>query len=319
MTNKMTRRAFVAAGSGVALMSGLLPGIASAEGAEVPFSTGTAKPAFKAPPGTCDAHFHIYDSRFPAAPNASLIPPDASLADYAKLRDRLGFQRSVVVQPSTYGTDNSCLLEALAELGDSARGIAVVDTSVTDDELQRLDAGGVRGIRFNMGRAGATTVEMIEPLSRRGADLGWHVQLHMRGDDIATHADLLRGLPVTVVFDHLGRLPMPQGMDHPAFTVVRDMLADGRAYTKLSSLYQDSASGAEGRYADMGEIARAYIAAAPERVLWASDWPHPSPGPSGIKPDDALLMDLCAEWAGDDATRQKLFVDNAATLYGFGA
>jgi predicted TIM-barrel fold metal-dependent hydrolase len=311
MTTVFSRRTVIAAGAGAALIAGL-----PLQAQEMPYSTGNGKPAFKAPPGTCDAHFHVYDSRFPAAPNASLVPPDASLADYAKLRERLGFQRSVIVQPSTYGTDNSLLLQAMGELGDAARGVAVVDTSVTDEELQRLDEAGIRGIRFNLGRAGATTVEMIVPLADRVQSLGWHVQVHMKADDIAKNAALLRSLPVTVVIDHLGRLPMPGGMSHPAFAVVRDMLAEGRAYTKLSSIYQDSVVSAPG-YPDIAEVARAYIGAAPDRVLWATDWPHPSPGPSGLKPDDARLMDLAAEWAGDDATRQKIFVDNAATLYGF--
>lgn len=310
----LTRRQVVQ-GTALAAVAGfvLSPTVVDAQG--VPFSAGTAGPKFKAPPKTCDAHFHIYNSKFPAAANASLIPPDASVGDYRRLKERLGFERSVIVQPSTYGTDNSCLLEALAELGDAARGIAVVDTSVTDAELKRLDASGIRGIRFNLGRAGATTVDMIEPLSKRVADLGWHIQVHMKGDDIAKHAALFQGLPVTIVFDHLGRIPQPDGTAHPAFKVVADLLEKGKAYTKLSSIYQDTLVGAP-TYEDMGTLAKAFLALAPERVLWATDWPHPSPGKSG-KPDDALLLDLCAKWAGDDATRQKIFVDNAAGLYGF--
>jgi predicted TIM-barrel fold metal-dependent hydrolase len=289
---------------------------AAAKSADVvPYSAGDNKPAFKAPADTCDAHFHVYDSRFPAAPNASLVPQDALVSDYEKLRNRLGFQRSVVVQPSTYGTDNACLLEALRVLGERARGIAVVDTSVSDQELKDLNQAGIRGIRFNLGRAGATTVEMIEPLSKRVAEFGWHIQVHMSGNDIAKNADLLGRLPVTVVFDHLGRIPQPDGIRHPAFAVVNALLEQGKAYTKLSSIYQDTVIGPPS-YEDMGAVAKAYIKAAPERVLWASDWPHPSPGKFG-RPNDATLMDLCAEWAGDEATRQKIFVDNAAKLYGF--
>lgn len=309
----MGRRKFIAGalGGAAALCSGL---DARSEEA-VPFSAGGERPKFKAPANTCDAHFHIYDSRFPAAPNASLIPPDASLEAYSKLRDRLGFERSVIVLPSTYGTDNSSMLSALGTLGARARGIAVVDTSVTDETLKQLDKAGVRGIRFNLGRAGATTVDMIEPLSRRVAELGWHIQLHMLGDDIATNADLLKRLPVTVVFDHLGRIPQPAGTGHPAFAIIGSLLEKGKAYVKLSSIYQDTKVGPPS-YEDMGALARGYLKVAPDRVLWASDWPHPSPGKFG-RPDDAVLMDLAAEWAGDDATRQKIFVDNAAGLYGF--
>lgn len=308
----LTRRQMLQ-GTAVAAAAVLSPATAFAQ--EVPFSVGTARPKFKAPPKTCDAHFHIYNSKFPAAANASLIPPDASVSDYRRLKERLGFERSVIVQPSTYGTDNSCLLEALAEFGDAARGIAVVDTSVSDAELKRLDGAGIRGIRFNLGRAGATTVEMIEPLSKRVADLGWHIQVHMKGDDIAEHAALFQNLPVITVFDHLGRIPQPAGKAHPAFKIVAGLLEMDKAYTKLSSIYQDTIVGPP-TYEDVGEIAKAYLALAPDRVLWASDWPHPSPGKAG-KPDDALLMDLCAGWAGNDATRQKVFVENAAGLYGF--
>ncbi|MBB5577612.1 putative TIM-barrel fold metal-dependent hydrolase [Rhizobium paranaense] len=137
----------------------------------------------------------------------------------------------------------------------------------------------------------------------------------MQGDDIAANADLMTRLPVTVVFDHLGRIPQPAGTGHPAFAVIVAMPEKGKAYVKLSSIYQDTKVGPPS-YEDMGALARAYLKMAPDRVLWASDWPHPSPGKFG-KPDDALLVDLSAEWASDDTTRQKIFVDNAAKLYGF--
>lgn len=312
MRGMIGRRGFIVGAAGIASTA-----VIERAGAQeaVPFSEGTGRPRFTAPPNTCDAHFHIYDGRFPAAANASLVPPDALVSDYKKLRDRLGIVRSVMVQPSTYGTDNSCLLSALSEMGTDVRGIAVVDTTVTDDVLKTLNEAGVRGIRFNLGRAGATTADMIEPLSKRVADLGWHIQVHMLGSDIAKHADLLGRLPVTVVFDHLGRVPMPDGVTHPAYAVVSGLLEKGKAYVKLSSIYQDTVVGPP-TYEDMGALARAYMKAAPDRVLWASDWPHPSPGKFG-RPDDARLMDLAAEWAGSDDIRQKIFVDNAAKLYGF--
>ena len=309
----MSRREFFAGTLAAAAAATILTNARASDA--VPYSSGDNKPKFKAPNNTCDAHFHIYDKRFPAAANASLVPPDALLTDYEKLRERLGFQRSVIVQPSTYGTDNACMLEALKNLGAKARGIAVVDTSVSDAQLKEFDDAGVRGIRFNLGRAGATTVEMIEPLSKRISALGWHIQVHMSGNDIAKNADLFARLPVAIVFDHLGRIPQPEGLKHPAFSLVSSLLEQGKAYTKLSSIYQDTAVGPPD-YDDVGAVARAYIEVAPERVLWASDWPHPSPGKFG-KPNDATLMDLCADWAGDDQTRQRIFVDNAAKLYGF--
>jgi predicted TIM-barrel fold metal-dependent hydrolase len=156
---------------------------------------------------------HIYDGRFPVAPNATLRPGNASVDDYRLLQKRIGTTRNVVVTPSTYGTDNACTLDAMAKLGASARGVAVVDTSVTDAELKRLNALGIRGIRFNLVQSGATTIDMLEPLSKRANDLGWHVQVHMLGDAIVENAGLLQRLPTPIVFDHMARIPEPAGVD----------------------------------------------------------------------------------------------------------
>ena len=150
----------------------------------VPYSSGTEAPKLKAPANACDCHMHIYDSRFPVAPTATLRPPDAHPSDYRLLQKRIGTTRNVIVQPSTYGTDNSCTLDAMAQIGPTARAVAVVDATVSDAELQRMASLGVRGIRFNLVQAGATTVDMIEPLSARVNELGWHIQIHMLGDQI---------------------------------------------------------------------------------------------------------------------------------------
>ncbi len=219
----------------------------------------------------------------------------------------------MVVTPSTYGTDNSVTLDALGKVGTTARGVAVVNDSVSDAELKRLADAGIRGIRFNLVQAGATTVEMLEPLSRRVNELGWHVQIHMLGDQIVKIEDVLQRLPSPIVFDHLARLPQPAGTDHPAFTVVRRLIDKGRAWVKLSGAYQDTKIGPPS-YADATKVAQAYVRAAPERMVWASDWPHPT---EKTKPDDAILFDLLAEWAPDDATRRRILVDNPAALYGF--
>ena len=279
----------------------------------VPYSSGTEPPKLKAPKDACDCHMHIYDGRFPVAPTATLKPPDALVDDYKRLQQRLGTSRNVVVTPSTYGTDNRVTLEAVQRLGPSARAVAVVDTSVTDDELKRMADQGVRGIRFNLVQAGATTVEMLEPLSRRVNDLGWHVQIHMLGDQIVKIEDILQRLPSPIVFDHLARIPQPAGVEHPGFTVVRRLLDKGRTWVKLSGAYLISKVGPPS-YADVTGIARAYVQAAPERMVWASDWPHPSPKE---KPDDAMLFDLLAAWAPDEAVRHRILVENPAALYGF--
>jgi predicted TIM-barrel fold metal-dependent hydrolase len=239
------------------------------------------------------------------------MQPDASVADYRLLQRRIGTARTVVVTPAAYHTDNAVTLDAIAQLGPQARGVAVVHPNVTDAELKRMAAGGVCGIRFTQydPRTAATTLDMIEPLARRVEPLGWHVQIHLRSDQIVAAADLLQRLPGTVVFDHLGRLS--GGVNDPAFTVIRRMLERGRTWLKLSGAYM---FGAPPAYAEALPIARAYIAAAPERVVWGSDWPHPT---EAEKPDDAVLVDLLSEWAPDDAMRHRILVENPAALYGF--
>jgi predicted TIM-barrel fold metal-dependent hydrolase len=259
---------------------------------------------------------HIYDSRFPVAPTAKLKPPDAAVDDYRRLQKRLGTTRAVVVTPSTYGTDNACTLDAMAKLGGTARGVAVVDASVADAELKRLNDLGIRGIRFNLVQAGATTIEMLEPLSKRVHDLGWHVQIHMLADAIVENSDLLKRLPSPIVFDHRARIPEPAGVDHPAFALVLSLLDKGHAWVKLSGAYMDTRTGPPA-YADVSKVARAYVKAAPERMVWGSDWPHPTEK-ADSKPDDAILFDLLADWAPDEATRNRILVDNPAALYGFG-
>ena len=292
-------------------------GIGSREGRAlppVPYSSGTDAPKLKLPANACDCHMHIYDSRFPFVANATLKPPDAHVQDYRLLQKRLGTTRNVVVQPSSYGTDNRCTLDAVEQLGSSARAIAVVDTSVTDAELKRLAAAGVRGIRFNLVQAGATTVDMLEPLSKRVNDLGWHVQIHMRGDQIVEIKELLQRLPSPIVFDHMGRIPASASIGHPAFGVIGKLIDKGQTWVKLSSAYQDSKVGAPS-YADVMGLAQAYVKAAPERMLWGSDWPHPTE--KGTKPDDAILLDLLADWAPEERTRRRILVENPEMIYGF--
>src|ERR1700729_91099 len=243
-------------------------GVAAAEAEHVaPWSSGTAPPKLKAPPNACDCHMHVYSSRFPAAPNVELRPPDASADAHRLLQKRLGTPRTIVVNPSTYGTDNSCTLDAIAQFGAGARGVAVIDTSVTDAELKRLNDLGIRGIRFNLVQSGATTIDMLEPLSKRVKDLGWHVQLHMLGGQVVEAADLLQRLPSPIVFDHLARIPQPAGLDHPAFALVLKLLDKGRAWVKLSGAYMETRTGAP-NYADVSTVARAYVKAAPERMVW---------------------------------------------------
>jgi len=282
----------------------------------VPWSVGTALPKTKAPPNAADCHHHIYSARFKVDPNSTLRPGDASVADYGLLQKRIGTSRNVVVQPSTYGVFNDGLVEALGEFGPSARGVAVVNTSVTDAELKRLDDARVRGIRFNLATpGGATSMEMLEPLAKRIAPMGWHVQFNMSADTTLAAKDILGRLPCQIVFDHLAHIPEPIGIGHPAFAVVLDLLQKGKAWVKLSGAYADTKIGPP-TYADSTAVAQAYVKAAPERLVWGSDWPHPSEK-DNAKPDDAILFDLLAQWAPVEAVRNRILVDNPAKLYGF--
>jgi D-galactarolactone isomerase len=281
---------------------------------QVKWSAGTASPRLKAPANAADCHHHIYDERYPADPTALLHPPDALVPDYRGLQTRLGTSRSVIIQPSTYGTDNRCAIDALAALGPSARMIAVVDEAVSDAELKRLHGLGVCGIRFNLAQAGATTPAMIAPLSRRIGALGWHVQINAPADRLLEIMPILERLAVPIVFDHLAHVPQPDGVKHPVYSKVRALVDKGRRWVKLSGAYLDTKVGPP-TYADSSAVARAYVKAAPERLVWGSDWPHPTE--LDHKPDDALLFDLLADWAPEAAVRHRILVENPQVLYGF--
>ena len=310
----MSRRGMLQAAAGVTV-GALLSERGNAQQA-VPWSRGTELPKTKAPANAADCHHHIYSAKFQVDPNSKLRPGDASVADYQLLQKRIGTTRHVVVQPSTYGIYNDGLVESLNAFGPSARGVAVVNTSVTDAELKRLDAAGVRGIRFNLATAPAlVTVDMLEPLAKRIAPLGWHVQFNMSAEMALAAKDVLNRLPCAMVFDHLAHLPEPAGIMHPAFGMVVDLMQKGKAWVKLSGAYADTKVGPP-TYADSTAVAQAYVKAAPERLVWGSDWPHPSEGVDK-KPDDALLFDLLAVWAADEAVRTRILVDNPVKLYGF--
>ncbi|HUP96537.1 MAG TPA: amidohydrolase family protein [Usitatibacter sp.] len=285
--------------------------------APVPNSAGTSTPRFKVPPGTCDCHLHVYDPHFPMAWPKLRATPDASVAEYRLLQQRLGTERAVVVQPAAYGVDTRGTVAAVQQLGlDRARAIAVLHPSVADAELSALHAGGVRGLRFTQHdpNTAVTSADMIEPLARRIQEMGWHTQLHLRGDQIVELQALIERLPGTLVFDHMGRLPQPEGVNHPAFRIIAGLVEAGRAWVKLSGPYLDTQVGSP-RYADSTRVAREFVKLAPERMVWGSDWPHPTE--RDVKPDDAILLDLVQEWAREEETRLRILVENPAKLYGF--
>ena len=313
MQRQLDRRALIKIASGLAATAVVsLPGPVRAQ--QVKWSAGTGPAKLRAPANAADCHHHIYDASYPADPKAALRPQDALVEDYRALQRRIGTTRHVVVQPSTYGTDNRCMLDALTAFGAEARAVAVVDDKVSDAELRRMDALGVRGIRFNLAQAGATTAEMIEPLSKRVNALGWHIQINASASIIMSIMDILNRVPSPIVFDHLAHVPQPAGIDDPLYARVRALIDKGRTWIKLSGAYQDTKIGPP-TYADSSMVARAYVKAVPERMVWGSDWPHPSE--QQVKPDDAVLFDLLADWAPDEAVRNRILVQNAEGLYGF--
>lgn len=290
----------------------------------VPFSAGTAAPRTALPAGACDCHVHVYDQRFPAAPGARLLPPDASVRDYRALQWRIGTTRVVLVTPSTYGTDNRCMLEglaALAALGVEARGVAVIDGRESDAELQQLHAAGVRGVRLNLSLGVSGSADSIVPLAHRIAPLGWHLQLLMPPDLLAEQGGVLRQLPVPLVFDHFGRIAPAQAWQHPAHAVLLDLLQRGQTWVKLSGGYiVSSTKSVEDPLLDT--LAASYLRSAPGRVLWGSDWPHAT-ATAGVQPlpDDARQVDRLVDWTapcGGSALLRQVLVDNPQALYGFG-
>ena len=271
------------------------------------------KPILDVPKGACDTHTHFYNSRYPSAPTALMTPPDAWVGEYRKIQQRLGIRRVVMVQPTTYGLDNRCQLEAAAAFGDNARCVIVADTTVTDDEMARFDRRGVRGVRFFMLPGGAVSWGILPEMAARAADFGWHVQLQMNGRDLPEKAGTLKKLPGKLVVDHIGRFMDPVTADDKAFKVLLELVETGRCWVKLSAPYESSLSGPP-RWKDVRTLARALVQAAPGRMLWASNWPHPG---QKNPPDEADLLDLLLDWVDDEVIRTRILVDNPAELYGF--
>jgi len=265
------------------------------------------------PAGACDTHMHFYNARFPAAEGALIRPPDAWVEDYRALQQRLGLQRVVVVQPTTFGRDNSCQLAAMEAFGDAARGVMVVDDTATDEDLADLTARGVRGVRFHMLPGGALPWDLLEAVAARVYEHGWHVQLQLNGRELADRLDRLLALLGGLVVDHVGRFMDPVAPDHQSFRALLALLDTGRCWVKLSAPYESSKTGPPD-YSDVMPLARALVAHAPDRMLWASNWPHPG---QKAPPDEALLLGLLDRWVDDTDTRQRILVDNPAALYGF--
>ncbi|HEX3708454.1 MAG TPA: amidohydrolase family protein [Pseudolabrys sp.] len=272
------------------------------------------KPKLKAPAGTTDTHIHFYDHRFPVAKTAVVKPADALVPEYMKVRKLLGIERTVVVQASAYGTDNSCLLAKMDEIGPSARAVVIVDASVTDAELDRLTKLGARGVRFFMLPGAPLQWDQLEAVAARVAPFGWHVIFQMDGRDLAEREAMLRRFPAKVIIDHTGKFLEPVGVDHPGFRTLMRLVDTGNFWVKLAGPYETSKLGPP-YYNDVGVLAKTLAKAAPERMVWASNWPYAG---AKTRPDnDAQMIDFLLDWIPDEAARHKALVDNPAELYGF--
>ena len=254
------------------------PGSSSAPSIQAPKSS---------PARTCDCHIHIYgpSGRYPVAPTSPFPGEERPVAAYRAVMKRLGIER-----------------------------VVVVDETITDSELRSLTEAGIRGIRFFLLRGGVLPWSALEPMAARVAAFGWHVQLQMDGRDLPDRVDSLLRLPGELVIDHTGKFLEPVGTDHPGYRALLRLLENGKTWVKLSAPYETSKEGAP-RFMDVGRLARGLVATAPERMVWASNWPHPSAQDN--PPDDAQLLDVLRYWVEDDSLTARILAENPAKLYGF--
>lgn len=271
-----------------------------------------------APALACDCHVHIYDAAYPLAPSATFTPPAAPVSAYRRVQAALGLERAVLVQPTGYGFDNRCLLDALAALGPAARGVVVIPPDLDDAALQRLHAAGVRGVRYMLlaGSGGLLSWDTLPAHAARIGPLGWHIDLQFDGRETAERRALIDALPCAVVVDHIGRFVEPVAPHAPSFRALLELLDAPQRWIKLSAPYETSRAGAPD-YADVSPLASALLHAHPERCLWASNWPHPNRRPV---PSDAALLEILTTWVGGDRRlRDRVLADNPARAYGFTA
>ena len=272
------------------------------------------KPKYTPPPRACDGHCHIFGpaSRFPYAPERRYTPQDAGRETLAALHRHLGLERAILVQASCHGTDNNAMLDALEWAKGRWRGVAMVKKDVTDLELTTLHEAGVRGVRFNFVAhlGGAPDLKNVQAVIARVTPLGWHIQLHLDAEDIETYRGFLESLRVPFIIDHMGRVEASHGLEQKPFRQLLDLMKNELAWIKVSGPERVSSAGKP--FHDAMPFARALIAAAPDRVLWGTDFPHPN-----VKwmPNDGELVDLFAATVPDEATRRKVLVDNPARLY----
>lgn len=273
------------------------------------------KPKLAMPKGACDTHIHFYSDSYTALPNTP-TPPAVGVAEYRRVMDWLGIERVIVVQANAYGDDNRLAMDCTAELGlDRARAVVVVKPGVADAELERLTRGGARGLRTMNLYGGMLRLDVAEEMANRIAPFGWSILLQLNGRELPEHEAMIKRLPCKVIIDHVGKFIDPVPVDHPSFQCLLRLVDTGNVWVKLAGVYETSKAG-KPRYEDVGALASALVKHAPERMIWASNFPHAQADKFGY-PDEAKLLDLMLEWAPNEADRRRIFVENPAELYGF--
>jgi predicted TIM-barrel fold metal-dependent hydrolase len=321
----LSRRDLLAGALGAAVLARRAPTVHAAA------SQPTTPVQFDLPAGSCDCHTHIFGDprRFHFATGRVYSPEQASVAEMRALHRALHMDRVVIVQPSVYGTDNACTLDAVRQLGSRARAVAVIDEQTPAPALDALHAGGVRGIRLNLATSGQTDPSAARGRLQRAIEQlkgrGWHIQMYTGMAVIDAIQPQIAASPIPIVFDHFGGAQAALGSGQPGFDALRGLVQSGKAYVKISGAYRSS--NAKPDYADVAPLAKALIAANPQRILWGSDWPHPDSSivagrkATDIAPllpiDDGRVLNQLPVWAPDAALRKTILVDNPARLYGF--
>lgn len=290
----------------------------------LPFDPNPRRPRVALPAGACDTHFHVFGppNLFPFAATRRYEPPAAPIEYYQAMQRATGLERGVVVQPSAHGLDHAAMLDAIARSGGRLKGVVNMSAVTTDAELERMKEAGVVGARFSLMSDRPGDRAAIEHAIPRLQRLGWSLDLHIEAEHLLANETFIRALPITTVIDHLGRPEPAHGLEQAAFRLVLDLARDQRFWFKVSALDKLSdtpdANPPDGiPFKDTIPFARAVIAAAPDRVLWGSDWPHGNTFEPGTVPNDGALLDLLAEIAPDQSLRRRILVDNPARLYGF--
>lgn len=276
----------------------------------------TRRPTVRFPAGACDCHAHVFgpQDRFPYLANAAYIPPDAVTTNYVAMLKNNGCDRGVLVQPSVYGTDNSCMIDALRSGLHALRGIAVVEAGISDSELADLHSAGVRGVRINLAsETEGLTLADGEHLAPRLKELGWHLQFYLDLPKMPEAEAKLAKLPINIVIDHFARCQSADGTDTPAFQALKRLVSRDNCWAKIMGPYFTSKNAP--LYPELTPLARALVAAAPDRIVWGTDWPHP--GARALMPEDPVLAEMLADWVPDETQRRKVLVDNPARLYDF--